>query len=466
MAEDYRGGLRQLKAPLKKLSALFGKGGAEQSLGHEFLWVVAGMLFSMLGGLLTVKILSNMLEITEFGEYTLLFSIASFMISVFFTTLGQINLRYIIIARDAGELDRFKAWQHSTFLGLALLSALLLLPVAQYAGNMQDNRMAMFICLSVLILVWGKQISQQFVLMAFRLRKEIGMSQIIGAIARPLGVLAAVLWVGQNPEFAILGLAMGFLLLAISQQYFLNRYWQRMEQDSGQPRTGTAGRDVLNMKNYLSYGMTYALIGLATITVLIADRWLLSFFGTLKQVAIYAALMQVALAPVAFSHAVLSRLAAPILFSSQKAGTAHIGKRQYSILVLAWLGISGIVLLGAVLFHPAIVRLLTNSDFAEYSYLLPWMVLGLLLERTMQVLELKGSVLLQTRAYMVSRLSLIASVPLFEYLFLLVYGFDWLVLGLIVATGLGVVSTLLINRFVLRSSVWHARGDQKPPGQD
>ncbi len=441
-----------MNALFKKLAALFRKDGAEQSLGHEFLWVVAGMLFSMVGGLLTVKILSNLLEINKFGEYTLLFSIASFMISVLFTTLGQINLRYITIARAAGELEKFKAWQHNGFLGLALVSVFLLLPAARYVGNAQDGWIAIFLSLLALTFIWGKQISQQFVLMAFRLRKEIGMSQVVGAIARPLGVLVAVVWIGQNPEFAILGLALGFLLLAVSQQYFLNRYWQRIGQESRLVSTDMAGQSMLNTKSYLTYGATYALIGLATITVLIADRWLLSFFGSLKQVAIYAALMQVALAPVAFSHAVLSRLAAPILFSNQKAGAAHVGRKQYILLVLVWLGISAVVLLGAVLFHPVIVRLLTNAGFAEYSYLLPWMVLGLLLERTMQVLELKGSVLLKTKAYIVSRISLIISVPLFEYLFLRAYGFDWLVMGLIVATGLGVVSTLLINRFVLRAS--------------
>lgn len=453
MAADHKGGVRQLKALREKLAALFRKDGAGQSLGHEFLWVVAGMLFSMVGGLLTVKILSNMLEINRFGEYTLLFSIVSFMISVLFTTLGQINLRYITIARDAGELDKFRAWQHKGFLGLTLLAAFLLLPVARYIGSASNGWLAIFFCLMILTIIWGKQISQQFVLMSFRLRKEIGISQVIGAIARPLGVLVAVIWVGQNPEFAILGLAMGFLLLLISQQYFLNRYWQRSKQESRPVQSGMTGRNMLNTKSYLTYGATYALIGLATVTVLIADRWLLSFFGTLKQVAIYAALMQVALAPVAFSHAVLSRLAAPILFSNRKAGAAHVGKRQYTILLLVWIGISAVVLLGAALFHPVIVRLLTNSGFAEYSYLLPWMVLGLLLERTMQVLELKGSVLLQTRAYIVSRVSLIVSVPLFEYLFLRLYGFDWLVMGLIVATGFGVISTLLINRFVLRASV-------------
>ncbi len=434
---------------LQNLAEMCRKGGDGPSLGYEFLWVVAGMVFSMAGGLLTVKILSNLLEIQQFGKYTLLFSVASFLISVLFTTLGQINLRYVIIARNSGRIEDFRSWQNSGFFWLMVLSAVLLLPSALYLQSAKGGWMIIFPSLLILTLIWGRQISLQFMLMAFRLRREIGISQFIGAIGRPLAVFLAVYWAGQKPEYAILGLALGFLLLLISQQKFLNQYWKKAEHDPDTEYASETGHGALITKNYLSYGYTYALIGLATVIVLITDRWLLSFFGTLKQVAIYAALMQVALAPVAFSHAVLTRLAAPILFGNSENHKPRARKRQYKVLLLVWAGIAGLVLLGATLFHPLIVRLLTNARFAEYSHLLPWMVLGLLLERTMQVLELKGSVLLKTRAYMMSRVLLIASVPLFEYLFFRLYGFGWLVMGLVLAAGLGVIATVFINRFVL-----------------
>ena len=79
------------------------------------------------------------------------------------------------------------------------------------------------------------------------------------------------------------------------------------------------------------------------------------------------------------------------------------------------------------------------------------MVLGFLLERTAQVLELKGALLLKTAIYVYPRLAIIALVPISEYVFFKMWGFDGLAIGLVMAAGVSLVSIALVNHFKLRS---------------
>lgn len=426
----------------------FGKTpGRFSAIRQELVWVVVGMLMSMVGGLLTIKILSNMLEKDAFGLYSLLFSIVSLLVSVLFTTLGQINLRYIFIARKAGLVGEFRVIQKRIFIGMLIASAVVLAPCVYWFGGVEGNRIQAYIVLLLLTFMMGNQIAQQYMLMAFRLRKEISFSQIAGAIARPVGVYLCIIWLGRDSLFALYGLVFGFAVLSVAQYYYLSRQWKILGDDQAQPAAKPEGEmNALRPAGYLSYGFMYSLVGLVTITVLAADRWVLSFSGSLEQVAIYAALMQIALAPTAFGHAVLTRLAAPIYFGL-KDHSKDIQTSRFRLLLLFWLTICITIMIVTVLFHTQIVRLLTNDSFATYSYLLPWMVAAMLFERTTQVLELKGALMLKTHVYIVPRIGLVIMIPLLEYLFLKSFGFDWLVIGLVIATGGGMVATLFINHF-------------------
>lgn len=417
------------------------------TIKQELVWVVIGMLASMIGGLLTIKILSNFLTKEEFGSYSLLFSVVSFLIAVLYTTLGQINLRFIIIAREAGYVKEFRTIQNRIFSGMLLVSALILVPCAYWIGGISGNPVETYLVLLLLTFVMGQQIAQQFLLMALRRRKEIGFAQVAGAIARPVGVYICIIWLGRDSIFALYGLTFGFSILSIVQYYYLSQQWKWLEKTARKRVSGAkAISNILNPASYLSYGFMYALVGLVTITVLAADRWILSYVGTLEQVAIYAALMQIALAPTAFGHAILTRLAAPIFFGLLDH-PKEIQNSRFRLLLLFWAAICVSVLLTASVFHFQIVRILTNESFATYSYLLPWMVLGMLFERTTQVLELKGAILLKTSMYILPRILLVVMIPLLEYVFLQAFGFDWLILGLVFATGTGTVIVVILNYF-------------------
>ena len=375
----------------------------------------------MVGGLLTIKLLSNMLSIEAFGRYALLFSVVTFLVAVLYTPLGQVNLRFAIIAQKDSALLGYLALQRRIFIVISGLSLLSLAGAGFWFG--QSGFWAML----ALTLAMGVQVTQQYLLMAFRKRRENGIAQLVGAVTRPAAVFLAIYLAGSDEVNAIYGLALGFLSITVVQIF----YARKLPAETGELSFG--------VPNIAKYGGTYMLIGLVTITVFAADRWVLSLNGSLAQVAIYAALMQVALAPVAFSHAVLTRLVAPVFFKTGRAG-------QFRLLLLVWAGICVVVLGAAVAFPVLIVTILTNAEYAQYAYLLPWMVAGLMLERTAQVLEMKGSMQLRTGIYIAPRVAVVILVPVLELLVFHYWGFDWLVAGMVSATLIGAIGAAWANR--------------------
>ncbi len=434
----------------------------KSNLGAEFVWVLLAQVATLVGGLLTIKLLSNMLTQAEFGVYALLFSVPSLLVSMLFTPAGQINMRFLVLAQEQGRISCFYHDQKVILGVFSVLSLLLLIPCVFFLHEHISSFIWVYSALALLTLIIGYQTAQQFLLMAFRLRTEASIVQLIGAISRPLAVFIFLWLWGYDAFIAILGLSAGFAILAFSQYLYLQSSWNKalfepqtneaILNDSKHPKdTQKISVNELNltMKNYLSYGSFHVVLGLVTVIVLNADRWILSAVGTLEQVAIYASLMQISLAPTAFSFAVLTRMAAPLYYKSKTQPRA-VQDRYFMILLLLWGGLCVGILLFSILFHHSIVVLITNKTFAQYSYLLPWMILGLILERTAQVFEMKGALFLKTHIYAMPRLILIAIIPLSEYLCWRLYGFDWLVIGLIAATTLSLGSIIMLNHIYLR----------------
>ncbi len=417
-----------------------------RALAVEFSWLVVAHVAMLAGGLFTIKILSNLLNKQQFGVYALLFSAASLIVSWLYSPLGQIDMRYLALSRQEGWSERFRRDQ-ARMLGIAAgVSVLAVVPAAIVLARYTSGFLLTFAVLTALTLAMGAQTSQQFLLMAFRLRREASIAQMVGAASRPLLAFLA-LWLFQpDARAAVLGLAVGFAILALVQARSLRAPWKTLPaQDKLPPQAPEHSLPPAGLGNYLSYGAFYALVGLIMAVILYADRWLLSWFGTLEQVAIYGALVQLALAPVGFAHSVIIRLAAPIYF---EAGDLNplVEARQFGGLLGSW-AIACVVLLTVTwLFAEPIVQLVTNRSFAAYAHILPWLVAGLMLERTSQVFELRGALALKTSAYVPARLLYVALVMLLEFLFLRNFGFETMAYGLVIAGIVGVACIYVINR--------------------
>lgn len=427
-------------------------------LSKEISWVIVAQLCTLIGGLLTFKLLTNILPQEDFGTFSIMFSLASLLVALLFTPLGKLNVRFVVLAQQSAALPTFHADQHKMAAAIVIASAVLLIPLSVYLAQVSSTGLAAYASTLLLTVAMGYQAVQQHQLMAFRLRAAAGISQLIGAISRPLCVVLGTLFVGLSGSSAALGLAAGFAILVLCQHIALRGTWTHSETTDANPQAIEDNQADIAFKSQMSRYNAYSTYGFFQITTgavmavtLYTDRWLLSVAGTMDQVAIYAALMQVALAPTAFLFAILTRFWSPIYFATRNHSPKEQEKR-FRLLLTSWAGAVSVTMGVTMISHHFLVRLLTSDTFAAFSHLLPWMVAALLIERTAQVLEMKGALLLKTKVYFVPRLSLIAIVPISEYICFKTLGFDGIAIGLVCATTALLVITAFVNAIFVKDT--------------
>ncbi len=77
--------------------------------GHiaEASWVATGQALSFLGGLIGIKLLTNVMSPESYGELALGLSIAGMVNMFLFGPLGQVVLRFHSICNEKGILDSY-----------------------------------------------------------------------------------------------------------------------------------------------------------------------------------------------------------------------------------------------------------------------------------------------------------------------------------------------------------------------
>lgn len=425
----------------KQLTSFF------SSFGMEFMWVILAQVFTLLGSLAVIKILSNLLNEFQFGVYSLSISISSLLVAMLFLPLGQVYMRFLAVVENSSLYNKLYNNQNYHLIIVSLISLLIIFPSTLLISRYTDNYFATFAALTFLTIALGYQAVQQFLLMTFRLRVAGSVVQMIGAVVRPFFVFMAIWLLGGEALPAILGVLLGFAIISLSQYVVLNNY-RKNGKAKELPEYVENSEDIVLPRKYLSYGAFHLVLGIVSVVILSSDRWLLSVLGTIDQVAVYAALMQIALAPTAFAYAIVTRFAAPIYFASRQLPVAEQNRRFWMVLIL-WFVICAVVLFITIMFHNFIVEILTQKNFAQYSYLLPWMVLGFLFERSAQILGLKGALMLKTGMYLYNYFILILLVPLLEYIFFMILGFDGIVFGLVLATTISFCCIALLNKIFL-----------------
>lgn len=414
----------------------------------EFLLVALAQVAMMIGGFATIKILSNVLDLREFGIYSLLLSVATFAVAVLFVPIGQLNMRFITRESQTGPLKDFYAHQVALIYGglalsfLAAAICLLLMPTKDI------NSWFAFASLFTLIVFMGLQSTQQFELMAFRKRREGSIAQLIGAVSRPLFAYLAMVALGFDAVAATAGIAIGFAILCLVQFCQL-RPVRRQHLEKEQGKDGSRHRMADN-RDYLNYCLFFSLQGAVSLVLLNADRWVLGGLDSIENVAIIAALMQLSLVAISFSYAVLSRYAAPIYFATEHNSDETQSGRHMRHMLVGWLVVCVAIIAISFQLHRPFVRLATNDTYANFSYLLPWMIIGLALDRTAQLLELEGGLKLRTNAYVAPRLIMIVFIPLAEIFFYWIYGVAGVVVGMIVGALASLGATIAVNKLLLQ----------------
>lgn len=355
-------------------------------LAQEGTWIVLGQVFSILGALVLVRVLTEYIEPTQYGRLALGLTVAGLVDQVAMGGLSNGISRYYSVAAERGEYGGYLSASgrligYATLVvlgvGFALFVALLTLGLSQWLG------LAAAALLFAVLNIYNATLNG--VQNAARQRAVVAFHGALDAWLKILLAVGAVLLLGSSGTAVVLGYACSSLLVTASQFLFLRRLIPPAARATGDGQAW--GRQIW------AYSWPFSIWGIFTWAQQSSDRWSLEAFASTHEVGLYAVLFQLGYTPVAIATGMAVSFIGPILY--QRSGDATSAARNSHVHELVWrialfcLLLTLCAFLVALAFHEDIFRIVVAAEFRTVSYLLPWVVLAGGLFATGQMLALK-----------------------------------------------------------------------------
>jgi O-antigen/teichoic acid export membrane protein len=417
--------------------------------GTEAVWVFGGQLGVAAGSLLGIKVLTHILTPYEYGRFTIASTIALMVGIIFFSPLGQGLMRYWAIARDRGRLDAF-ARVANGFLA-ALMGLIALMMILAPAVLMMTPWKTWGLLSGLCILaggIAGVGNVRIFVLTAVRKRKQVAIIHTVAALAKPfLGAVVAGMFV-----YTAEAVVAGYLFAAVALYFFIERIHGTIvsaEQNITDNRQTPSLEPVGPMgKEILAFARPFFLWGIFSWMHQFCDRWSLMAFHGADVVGAFAVIGQLALYPLIFGANFLSTYFTPIAYEQAGDPTPvkslkSANRVLYTMTGIYMAGAAGLIVVFAVC-HDRIVHLVSNSQYAVYSYLLPWLTLAWALYYLGQMLSNFGLLVNRPGIYMGPVLVSAITSAIMTFGLSAAFGPPGVVAGLAVAGGVYAIWCLII----------------------
>ena len=380
-------------------------------------WVVLGQGLAFLGNFALIKLLTSELGPAAYGQLSLGISIAGVLHMFLYGPMEQTALRFVSVYRETGRTRLLlvllkQAHRYAAAIVLAVAAGL---SVAAYVAAGPDWGLLM-LCALCFGVAGGVNATLSSLQTALRQRRSAAIFQGADVWLRLGLALTALLLLPHGATTVLLGFCLGTLCIALAQGWALarNPAWRDQAGGTDDSREDAARSELLR------YAMPY--VGFAAFAWLgsYSDRWMVLAFADEHSVGIYAALLQIANAPIALFLGMTNQYLVPLIFD--RAGAAQTAQQHASsarLLKLATAayatGLAVMVAVAAAFGEP-LVRLLTNAEFAQHASLLWVLCAGLGLASMGQLLVVKGLSRNSSREYMAAKVvqvvALLAAAPL------------------------------------------------------
>jgi len=356
-------------------------------LAKEGIWVVSGQIASVAGALVLVRVLTEHLNPTQYGDLALALTLGTLICQVAFSGAMPGILRYYTVAADKGDTHQYfvesrRMMLFGTFaavgLSILLMFGLALAGRAEWLG---------LVTIAIVFSILGSyNTTLSMIQNAARQRQVVALHSGLDAWLKVLFVAALLSWTIKASEVVVVGYLLSLLLVLGSQSIFIKRLMARETPDGNNEIHRWSGR-------IWFYSKPFVVFNIFTWLQASSDRWALETFATTQDVGLYAVLMQLGYAPVSMVTGLAMTFISPILF--QRSGDATEHARNSSASRLAWqltlsaLALTAIGFLLALFFHEWIFRLFVAEEYRFVSSLLPWVVLAGGLFAAGQVISLK-----------------------------------------------------------------------------
>ena len=434
----------------KSLPAQWFKFSIFSRLGKEFSWILVGQAATVIGGLIGLRLLTNYLSPTTFGEIALIMTIASLVNQTILGPLAGAALRFL---SPAEEEKTTRAYLRALWWLIRRVSVWTLLATGALSlGLAVYGRLdwAFFLVSAIIYaLLTGYNQILNGMQNALRQRKIVAWHAALGQWLQVVLVLTAVILMGPTSGNAMVGYVAAAFLVLPSQTFFFRRQVLTLPSMQQEPTNAAISPDQWQRK-LRQYALPISGWGVFTWVQMSSDRWALQVSSTTSSVGYFAVLYRLGYYPITLVTGLVTQLITPILF--QKAGDATDSSRmKATIRVNQWLTLASLAVTVlatglAYFLHELIFSVLVAPEYRAISWLLPWMILAGGLFATGQVASISLLSEANTRRLVVPKIGTAVLATALNFAAAFRYGLAGVVFAGAVSSGVYVVWILALIR--------------------
>lgn len=346
--------------------------GRMHRLAKEGGWVVAGQISSVLGALVLVRVLTEYLTPSQYGELALGLTAAGLVNQMLMGGLNAGIGRFYAVAAEQQDLRGFlRSSRRLIGYATVVVVAIALVLMAGLSLSGYSHWVALATAALLYSILSGYNASLGGIQNAARQRAIVAFHSGLDAWLKILLVVGGMLWLGSGSTIIVIGYALSALLVTGSQLLFMRRVV--MPEPRHAPVIDWA-------RQILAYSWPFSIFGFFTWLHQASDRWILQKYSTTDEVGLYAVVFQLGYMPIGVLIGMTMNFLAPILY--QRSGDAKNSMRNADVHRMAWaitwacFGVTAAVVVLTLLLHEWIFGVLVAAEYQSYSYLLPWMTMA------------------------------------------------------------------------------------------
>jgi O-antigen/teichoic acid export membrane protein len=343
----------------------------------EAFWIGFGIIAAVLALLAGTRFLTHLLSTEQYGRMALAVSLSTLALQIFGEPIGKTAVRFYSQWCEAGKPAGFvknlgkslsKAAGYIVFLCVVGLAA------SVYSKRVPDGYFIMITGIFAILLVFnrvGLALED-----AARKRRFRGMIQG-GFEALRFGFAVGLIFILARPdaETVLSGFVLAGILAVVAHGVYL--YWSLAPGFSrGDKKTAA----VMNVNAMRSFQAPLILSNACIWLVMMAERWVLQYYGSPGDVGGYAAVYQLAFVPMLFVSNFLVLFFEPILYQvtrvNKKDPQSDRALRVNQYTAIGILCFSVCLFIIFLFWHSLVGRYVLGADFRAYTWLFPWLLLA------------------------------------------------------------------------------------------
>lgn len=346
-------------------------------LGREISWLTFGQGISVLGGIVGIRLLTDVLDPISYGELALATTLVTFVQKTVSGPLGGSFLRFFASAREENQLDVYlhivRVLLKQVTIALLCIVGLLGLGLAVLG---YEKWIWLTLGTSLYALLSGYSTALGNIQNAARHRAIVVWHRVLGQWLRYLAAVGLIVLWGSSSSIAMLGYVVSAIVVLGSQFHFFRR---KIVATIPQFEAERAEVDK-SIRQMRDYAWPFSTWGMFTWAQSSSDRWALQVFSMTGDVGLYAVLYQLGFYPIVMLSNLMMQFISPIFFEHAGSGSSQSRmKRTHhlnNLLILGSVAFTVLATILAFLLHNQLFLVVVAPEYREVSSLLPWLVLS------------------------------------------------------------------------------------------